>query len=152
MIRAALAAALIAAALPAQADTFGVHLFSRHEASTREATNPDGSTTDVPYQNRNFGLYYIADSGFTAGAYRNSYFEDTVYAGWTWHGPAFGPLRPSVTAVLATGYKVVHGVGALRPMVMPSVSVATPLGFSVRYFIGPAKGGIFQHVSIERGF
>lgn len=148
------AAILAVTALPeiAQADTFGVHLFSRHEAATHELTRPDGTTYREPYNNRNFGAYFIADSGLTLGAYRNSYGFNTAYAGWTWQGPTFGPLQPAVTTVLATGYRRVHGVGVLRPMVLPSVRLEGPAGVSLRYFIGPAKGGVFQHVAIERSF
>jgi hypothetical protein len=145
MIRAALTAALIAATLPA-------HLFSRHEAADHELTRPDGTTYREPYNNRNFGLYFIADSGLTLGAYRNSYGFNTAYAGWTWHGPTFGPLQPAVTTVLATGYRRVHGVGVLRPMVLPSLRLEGPAGVALRYHLGPAKGGVFQHLAIERSF
>jgi hypothetical protein len=153
MIRAALTAALIAATtLPSHAGTVGVHLVSKHEADTHEVTAPDGSKFREEYNNRNPGLYYIADSGLTVGAYRNSYFHSTVYAGWTWHGPTFGPLQPSVTAVLATGYRRVHGVGLLRPMVLPSLRLEGPAGVALRYHLGPAKGGVFQHLAVERSF
>lgn len=56
----------------AEADTFGLHLVSVH----------------IPrndYNNNNPGLYYRTDAGWTAGFYRNSLRDDSVYAGYTWN-------------------------------------------------------------------
>jgi len=55
----------------------------------------------------NPGLYYRASSGFTVGAYRNSFCRGTVYAGWTWESESkrwwamagvakYGDWRPMV--------------------------------------------------------
>jgi hypothetical protein len=139
----------LAIAAPAQAGTLGVHLVSRHESRTYEAMHPGGPIWHVPYNNRNTGLYYVTDSGLVVGAYRNSYNVDTVYAGRQWVSPSYGPVRFAATAAVATGYQTVHGIGKLRPMLMPSVLVDTPLGVTVRYSAAPAKGGIFQHLSLE---
>jgi uncharacterized protein (UPF0264 family) len=144
--------ALLAFAGSASAATVGVHTVSKHANETFERTYTDGSTKQIAYNNVNPGVYFIADNGAMVGVYRNSYRRTTVYAGWTFYGPAVGPVSTSLSVAVATGYDNLAGVGALRPMVLPSVSVALPVGVSVRYSAAPGKDGFFQHLSIERKF
>lgn len=151
-MKALLATAALLSCLSAQAVTVGIHTFSKHESANYDYDTYDGIAAQRKYNNRNFGLYVIADNGFTAGGYRNSYGVNSFYAGWTWQGPSLGPVSIAATAALATGYESRYGVGKLRPMVMPSLILATPLGVSVRYTAGPAKHGFIQHLSIERKF
>ncbi len=143
---------LALSATTASAATFGLHTVSKHgkEHFDRVA---DGEVQErVKYNNQNGGVYYVADSGFTVGTYKNSYYHTTVYAGWTLYGPSLGPVGTGLTAILATGYSRNIGYGRLRPMAMPSLSVSLPADFRIRYTAAPAKKGFFQHVTIERGF
>lgn len=147
----ALLFALALFASQAQAFTVGAHLVSRHAEDTYKYHWSDGTTTQEPYNNTNPGLYVIHD-GWIAGFYKNSYFKTTVYAGYQLDGPRFGPLRTAVVGALATGYEEIFGVGKLRPMILPSLILETPV-VDIRYTAGPHKGGgLFQHVSIERRF
>ena len=52
----------------------------------------------------NPGVYVELRSGWTAGAYYNSVRRTSVYAGYQWLGPAWGPVRPAVTLGAITGY------------------------------------------------
>lgn len=72
----------------AQAGTFGIHTVSQHL---------DG---DKDYSNVNPGVYYIADSGLTAGYVRNSFKRNSVYL-----GQAFTHDRYSLLVGGITGYK-----------------------------------------------
>jgi len=86
----------------AAAGTIGLHLGSQHFPAKK-------------YNNRNPGLYYRTDEGWTVGAYRNSLRRDSVYAGYTWK---YGQL--DVTTAAVTGY--FHKV---QPLLVPSVSLFT---------------------------
>jgi len=132
-----------------QAATLGVHTVSKHASNNFERTYNDGSTKMLPYNNENFGAYVVTDSGVVAGGYRNSYDRNTFYAGYSINGPKFGPVQTGLSAVLATGYENVVHVGKLRPLILPHLVLDTPLGFAVRYSVGPGKGGAFQHLSFE---
>ena len=103
-------AAVVAAfvADPAAADSFGLHLVSDH------------FHTDKPKNDANFGLYYRADNGATAGAYCNSYSRPgiykgasncdvTKYAGKTWLHEFTGPF--GVSADVGGSLVVAHGYG-----------------------------------------
>ncbi len=136
----------------AHAQTIGLHLFSEHASDTYNQRYTDGSNTDLKYNEYNYGLYYINRDGWTVGAYRNSYRNHTVYAGYVWDGPRFGPVGTHIAGALATGYRNVEGVGVLRPMLMPSVTLGGRTGPVVRWQAAPTKGGFFQHVSIEYRF
>lgn len=86
------------------------------------------------------GVYVIAPSGATFGAYRNSlsgtprYPGDrwTAYAGWTWRpGLDVGPLRDiTITIAGATGY--------MRPVV-PLVGIGANLGANFRLLWVPHR-------------
>lgn len=148
-------AALILTALiatSAQAQTFGVHLFSEHSENTFERRYSNGVSRQVKYNERNWGAYYINRDGWMVGGYKNSYYRQTFYAGYMWDGPRFGPVGTHIAGAVATGYDWCPGTGKLRPMLMPSLTLATPLGVSLRYSAAPAKGGVFSHLSIERKF
>lgn len=142
----------------ASAQTIGVHLFSEHGHDTYDITHEGGPNTTKKFNEKNFGGYIIAGEvdifgvpvSPIVGAYKNSYYHTTVYAGLTWDMDLFGPLRVGASAVLGTGYERVHGVGKLRPMLMPHILLDLPAGLTLRYSVTPAKGGVFQHISIER--
>lgn len=136
----------------AQAATFGVHAVSHHNSRTFDRVYLDGSSEKVAYNNTNPGLYVITRDGWTAGFYENSYYETTAYAGWTWSGPAWGPVRVEATFALATGYDRVFGCGVLRPMLLPSAVVSLPEDFKVRLSGMPIGNSGFLHLSIERSF
>jgi|ERR1043165_6186226 hypothetical protein len=139
-------------ATSAQAQTIGVHTFSKHSVNTFDYVYADGHRRTVAMNERNLGGYVIFDNGLIVGGYHNSYWEPTFYAGYTHNFANFGPITPSLTAAIATGYEKIYGVGKLRPMLMPSLIAKTPLGVSLRYSAAPAKGGLFQHLSVERKF
>lgn len=140
--------------------TIGVHLFSEHGHDTYQITDEYGPYAERKFNEKNFGAYIIAGHvdlfgvpvSPIVGAYKNSYYHTTVYGGLTYDAPLVGNwLHWGATAALATGYQRVHGVGILRPTLMPHLIVRLPGELAVRYSITPAKGGVFQHVSIERG-
>lgn len=88
----------------ANADTFGVHLYTEHASGQFCDSTP--------------GLYYVADNGFTVGAYRNS--ECTrisTYVAKTWSTD--GNVGASLTAGVATGYNRL----TFTPMLVPSAYV-----------------------------
>jgi hypothetical protein len=149
-VTAALAVLCLSAAFTGQAhaDTIGLHTVSLHGRPYYERTHQGGENTQHAFNNNNFGAYYIADSGLTFGAYRNSYWHTTTYLAWTLETRAYGPFSLSAAVGFATGYKTLHGVGVLRPMILPSL--VTDLGFiRARYSVAPGKHGVFQHLSLE---
>lgn len=142
---------LVLFAPDARAQTVGVHTWSDHSHDTYNITHEGGDNTSKKFNEANFGLYFLKD-GWVVGAYRNSYYRTTVYGGYVWQTPLYGPLDVAVSAALATGYRRVHGVGVLRPMLMPQLVLHLPAGLDLRYSVAPAKGGAFQHLSIETSF
>lgn len=147
---------IIAAALfcgHAAAQTFGVHTFSQHgHDSYTQFHGNDAPPEVVKFNEKNWGLYYINRDGWMIGGYRNSYYHNTFYAGYMWDGPTFGPIGTHIAGAIATGYSEVQGVGLLRPMLMPSLTLAAPMGVSARWSVAPAKGGLFMHLSFEKKF
>lgn len=91
----------------------GLHLLSAHLGDLDPGAHP---RTFTP------GIYAVAPSGVTAGAYRNSLDRDTVYLGWTWRtGWNAGPFTDvTLTAAAATGYS--------EAKVVPLLAVAATLG------------------------
>jgi hypothetical protein len=118
---------LVAATLMApcaMADTIGLHIGSHHMPAKN-------------YNNRNPGLYYRTDEGWTAGLYRNSLKKDSVYAGYTWK---FGAL--DVTTAGVTGY-----FHAVQPLLVPSVSLPSVYGITPRIaYIPRVEKKIGSHV------
>lgn len=105
----------------------GLHLISAHPGV--EGMN-----------NVNPGVYAVAPSGLTFGAYRNSYCHLSMYAGWTFrHEPFF------LTVAGVTGYDHIP----IAPLI--GVGVKLPSGF--RLLAGPTdKGKPVFHLSWEKDF
>lgn len=91
----------------------GLHLLSGHFGDLDPGAHPRRFTP---------GIYAVAPSGATGGAYRNSVNRDTVYAGWTWRpGWSVGPVTDiTLTAAAATGYP--------EAKVVPLLAVAATIG------------------------
>lgn len=148
---------------PAKASTaVGLHLGSHH-------------WTDEPRNNVNPGIYVRTPSGLIAGAYRNSYWRPTVYAGWSWQlaeargwsldlsiAAATGYQRASVIdsdeSCVARGFRpgcwLTHGYssGKLAPLVAPSIATPTWNGLRLRLCGMPKLSGddsAVVHLSIE---
>lgn len=132
----ALAAVLFASA--ASAGTFGAHVYTAH--------------VDSKYCNTTPGVYYKADNGFTAGAYRNSECKNiSAYAGYTFEAELVeGAVTAAVTVGAITGYKT----SPVLPLVVPSVAVKVAKNTSVRMFFVPDAKGTFAGVSFgfEKAF
>jgi len=91
----------------------GLHLLSAHLGDLDPGAHPRRFTP---------GIYAVAPSGVTVGAYRNSLDNDTVYAGWTWRtGYSAGPFNDvTLTAAAATGYS--------EAKIVPLLAVAATIG------------------------
>lgn len=98
----------------------GLHLLTAHAAPGYETATP--------------GVYAMAPSGLTVGAYRNSYGRPTAYAGWTW-----SEGRYHVTLIGATGYR--------RAPVVPLLAGGIKVG-QVRFSVLPGRVSALN-VSIE---
>jgi hypothetical protein len=119
-----LAVAACLAAPCAIAGTIGLHVGSQHIPAKN-------------YNNSNPGIYYRHDEGWTAGVYRNSLRNNSVYAGYTWK---FGML--DVTTAGVTGY--FHKV---QPLLVPSLSLFTYQGITPRIaYIPRVEKRIGSHV------
>lgn len=137
---------------PAWAETrVGVHLWSEHSKDNYQITHEGGRNTERKFNEQNYGLY-VTHNGWTVGTFENSYHRRTWYGGYTWARTVYGPVDAVAVAGLATGYRRVHGVGLLRPMIMPGLRISLPGGLDLRYSAVPAKGGAFQHLSVEMKF
>lgn len=136
----------------AEAQVIGLHTWSEHSRDTHAMTHEGGPNTYKKFNEENWGLYYIDQSGFTVGGYRNSYYKNTFYVGWSLETDPWYGLRAAITGAFATGYDTVHGVGAIRPMLMPSVVLDVGSPARLRWSVAPAKGGVFQHLSLEWSF
>ena len=99
-LKALAALAMGVAAMGSQAQAIGVHLGSYHGGA-------------AGMNNINPGVYYKADSGFTAGAYYNSHRRPSAYMGYTHE---WGALAVTVGAI--TGYN-----RTALPMVVPSLRI-----------------------------
>jgi hypothetical protein len=88
----------------ARADTWGLHLGSRHLPS------------DGAYNGFNPGAYWRSNEGLTVGTYWNSERKPSVYAGYT--ADLFGG-HMQLTLGGITGYSY----GRLAPLVVPSVKL-----------------------------
>jgi len=109
----AVAALVLTVAPPAEAGTVGLHVGSWH--------------SEPGYNDRNPGLMYRSDEGWTGGAYCNSEsrserFPDakrcrvSTYAGKTWEAQVTDGVKVALTAGLITGYQR----AAVMPMAIPS--------------------------------
>lgn len=114
----------------------GLHLATAHLgpfADTKSPINP--------------GIYVRAESGLTAGVYRNSVHRLSSYAGWTWETPN-GRFALTVGAV--SGYQD----NALSPLIVPSMrmQLGDSLAGRISYLPKPPKfgGAAGIHFSLER--
>lgn len=95
------------------------------------------------YERTTPGLYAIAPSGVTFGAYRNSYGAGSVYAGWSFQT---ADRRFALLVAVATGYR------RALPLVVPSWRQPITENGSVRLSFMPKveKGGASAlHLSYE---
>lgn len=92
-----LLAALLAAPAHAQTSeqgtTVGLHLATWH------SNNADGHLNNL-----NPGVYVRTPGGFTLGAYRNSVWRNSVYAGWSWQCALTPTVSVGLTAGAVSGY------------------------------------------------
>lgn len=138
------AALLLALASPALAlelekpSTFGAHLVSVHGGGRGEPARG--------WNNVNPGMYLRWHNGLTVGAFHNSEWRTSAYAGWTFSDSAD---RFSVTAGLVTGYQR----AAVMPLLVPSVRIGLNNNTSARLsLLAPPKGAPAIHLSVERRF
>jgi hypothetical protein len=123
-IASSLVLAIAALTRPAAADTIGLHLLSTHI--------PDNN-----YNNGNLGAYYLLDSGWTAGYYRNSINRDSYYAGYTAHWHFI-----DITMGAVSGYQ-----DTIYPLVIPTIAFPRVAGFRLRMaYIPPVEKRISSHV------
>lgn len=139
-----LAVLLASVAFESQAGTIGLHVGSRHG--------------DPGYNDRNPGLHYRTDDGWTAGAYCNSEsrsqrFPDakpcqiSAYAGRTWQTEEWLGLRAGVTVAGVTGYQ--------RAKVLPAAIPSLLIGGHVRLLYLPKiepKGTQVVSLILETSF
>lgn len=114
----------------------GLHLASWHSAPSLESVNP--------------GLYVRHESGFTAGAFRNSYRRESAYAGWTFET---ADRRFALTAGAVTGYPARR----VLPLLVPSVRLGLTERVAARLAYLPKPPTDFGsshslHLSVERQF
>ena len=88
---------------------------------------------DKNYNERNYGLIYTSDSGFTVGGYKNSEYTTSYLAGFT----ATHKLSKSVTLGLGVGIVTGYHRGTL-PYVLPSVTIKD----TVTLYGAPIDGGV----------
>lgn len=114
----------------------GAHLVTAH-------TKPDGKESATP------GLYLRWPNGITVGAYRNSYGDGSVYAGYTVE--AFD-RHLALTVGGVTGYRAQK----VLPLVVPSVRIGLwgDTSLRVAYLPKPPKYGSSAavHFSVEARF
>lgn len=121
----------------------GLHMVSLHS----EPTYPCDVQVDgrCNFNNTNPGLYVVAPSGLTLGAYINSYRQWSSYAGWTWHT---ADNRFALTVGGVTGYRF----ATVMPVVIPSVRFDLNEQWGARLSVIPKAGdGLVQavHLSLE---
>lgn len=102
MFRSILLAAVVALSSLAHAEgpaVMGLHLGSKHLT----ASDAPGSRG---WNETNPGVYARWANGVTVGAYQNSLFRTSVYAGWTWETGQRHGLSAAVTVGAVSGYDV----------------------------------------------
>lgn len=122
----------------------GLHLGSIH-------VDPEPWLTRHGINNANTGAYVRFDSGLTAGTYRNTMSQQSVYAGWTWTTPTESSVSFALTAGVVSGYRK-----KLQPLVIPSVLLSPPQadwGARIAYMPKTKQTGSHViHFMIERKF
>lgn len=127
----------LGAAAGARADTWGVHIASRHFPNDR-------------YNNSNPGIYWLSDDGWAAGTFYNSYERTTAYGGKLL--PIAGSL--SVFLAAATGYPSGEVIGlAGLSWRLPALGGVYPrlLLIPSVEFNGRQHDGVL-HLSLEKPF
>ncbi len=114
------------AASSASAGTFGVHIGSHH-------------MPDRGYTNFNPGVYYRHDSGWTAGAYHNSFDKLSTYAGYEFR-EVYG-LPVAIQVGIVTGYR-----RSVQPVVAPVALLPHGFRLTVLPKVEP-KGAWVIHLS-----
>jgi hypothetical protein len=116
----------------AHAATLGVHIGSHHFPQKSQ-------------NNRNEGIYFRADNGFTACLYHNSIRRESFYLGYSLEQGPFG-----VTVGGVSGYKRKNGTGFSRGAVTPllAFSVAGPQYFGVRPRLALVPGHLVKTSSV----
>lgn len=117
------------------ADTFGLHLGSKH-------------FPDKDFNNFNPGAYYRWDSGWTVGGYYNSERRASFYGGKQWDWQLASGIQANLMAGAVTGY------GGIKPLIVPSLTFGTGGGsmpkFRLTYLPRVEKGGAaVVHVAVE---
>lgn len=117
---------------------WGLHLFSLH--------------TKSGFNNFNPGIYVQHHTGWTAGAFRNSYSRASVYGGYMWRKQRCG--GPELFLGAATGYEDDTGSSkGLAPVFAPSYSWCLDGVVSaarLSWFVDPRKDAAQAlHVSIS---
>jgi hypothetical protein len=72
--------------------------------------------SDIPVNNNNPGLYFIKD-GWSVGFYKNSEFNTSYHAGYTFYKVFGGPI--DITTGVVTGYTRYN----VAPVLMPSFKI-----------------------------
>lgn len=121
----ATAAAYAIANQEAEAATLGAHVYTYHP--TRHDLN-----------NVNPGVYYVSDSGWGGGYYKNTIKRDSVHLDYT---ACNGPACLSMGVV--TGYRKT----LFKPLFVPSYAFGP-----VRVSVLPTMIAPGVHFSVERGF
>lgn len=96
--------------------------------------------SDVKYNQHNYGVGFetatkLKDVSVIGGAYRNSFYATTAYAGVSWMPLAAGPARFGLSAGVGTGYGP-----PVIPIVFPEASIEKgKVGANIYYL--PRSGG-----------
>lgn len=129
--------------MTAEAWIIGLHLMSWHAPNCH-----DDNGHCVRYEKATTGLYAKAASGFTFGAYKNSYGHNSVYVGLS---VETDNKRFALTVAAVTGYPR----GRIVPMVMPNARFDLTKELALRVAGAPGLGksrAALLHVAIERTF
>lgn len=150
----ALALAFLMATGVAQAETIkqnivGIHTISRHHDSGFVENGVEKKYNEV-----NPGVYFMHSSGATFGAYRNSYYKNALYAGWTFNVANLGDFKLDVSTILVTGYQGYSSSSYLKPAILPSIVSPEFHGVRFRVIAIPNVGETagFFHLMIEKRF
>jgi hypothetical protein len=139
---------LALAAGSAQADTFGLHVYTKHAAPGAEPADSAWHGQSKLWNDNTVGAYWRDDSGLTLGAYCNSYSRTernlapnggrasiqqsscnvTKYIGWTWETNLVGDLRVAASAVVMHGYgrnlhNITTGGANFYAVAVPSIAL-----------------------------
>jgi hypothetical protein len=105
--------------------------------------------TNQQWNDSNPGLYIKTEQGYTFGAYRNSEWNNSVYAGKTFTYKLSSSIEVGSTVGVLTGYKV-----GTMPFVLPSAAIkyddyAVRIGYVPKINKQGAQG---FHLMLEKHF